>query len=115
MANYRIEKVNALIQEVLAELIAREFCESREVIISLTRVDASGNLQEAKVYVSVLPDQKQKSILGALNKRVQFFQAVLNRKLNMRPVPRIIFVADSKPQDAQAVETILEGLKEDGH
>jgi len=109
--NRRIEKIESLMQSVLAQMIARDFAVSRETIISITKVKASGNLQEAKVYISVLPDEKRDLVVNALEKEVIFFQRALNRKLRMRPVPKIIFVADANPAQAQQVETILENLK----
>ena len=108
----RIEKIESLMQSVLAEMIARDFAVSRETIISITKVKASGNLQEAKVYISVLPDEKRGLVVNALEREVIFFQKALNRKLRMRPVPKIIFVPDANPAQAQQVETILEELKD---
>ena len=113
MADYRIEKINNIIQKFLAELIAKDFCVSREVIISITKVSASGNLQEAKVYVSVLPDNQREKIMAGLNHNIHFFQSALNKQMRMRPVPKIIFIADTNPIKAQEVETILEQLKND--
>jgi len=110
--DHRIEKIEALIQTILAEMIARDFRTSRETIISVTKVKASGNLQEAKVYISVLPDQKRDQVVHALEREAAFLQKTLNRKLRMRPVPKIIFVADANPAQAQQVETILEELKQ---
>ena len=109
---HRIEKIDNLIQEILAQTIAKDFCVSREMIISVTRVIASGNLQEAKVYISVLPDRGRERIVFALNKEIIFFQNILNKKLRMRPVPRIVFVSDVKPEEAQKVEELLEQIKE---
>jgi len=111
-SDHRIEKIEALIQNVLGELIVKDFCTSREIIISITKVKASGNLQEAKVYISVLPDQKRELTVAKLSRSAHYFQGILNKKLRMRPVPKIIFVADAQPEIAQRVETILEKLKE---
>jgi len=107
----RIEKIEALMQTLLAELIAKDFATTREIIISITKVKASGNLQEAKVYVSVLPDQFREQTVAMLGRSARFLQASLNKKLRMRPVPKIIFVADATPERAQQVETLLEELK----
>lgn len=99
-------------QKILAEMIAKDFSIARDKIISVTKVSPSGNLQEAKVYISVLPDQEQKNIVAGLNRNIIFFQKNLDKKLKMRPVPKIIFVSDTNPAQAQQVETILEKLKE---
>ncbi len=112
--DHRIEKIEALMQSLLAESIARDFCTSREIIISVTKVKASGNLQEAKVYISVLPDRIREQTVVKLERNARFFQSMLNKKLRMRPVPKIIFVPDANPAQAQQVETILEKLKTEG-
>jgi len=92
-------------------LIEKDFCVTRDVLISLTRVECSGNLQEAKVFISVLPDWEQKNIVSILEKNAWQFQEKLNKKLRMRPVPKIIFIGDILPGQAQEVEIILERLK----
>lgn len=111
-SRHRIEKVSNLIQEVLGEIISREFTPPEGAIVSLTGVSVSGNLQEAKVYISAIPDGKCPEIVSQLEKNVRFFQEGLNKKLRMRPVPKITFLADKQPQIAQEVETILEKIKE---
>ena len=114
MMDYRIDKINNLLQKILAELIEKDFCVSRNVLISLTRVECSGNLQEAKVFISVIPDKEREDIVSVLEKNAWQFQEKLNKKLRMRPVPKIIFVGDDLPEQAQEVETILEKLKDSG-
>jgi len=110
--NYRIEKINNLMQKLLAEFIAKDFCTPHNSLASLTRVECSGNLQEAKVYISVIPDRDRDYVVAGLNRGAHFFQEQLNKKLRMRPVPRIAFFGDDKPETAQQVETLLEKLKE---
>jgi ribosome-binding factor A len=112
MEDYRIDQVNNLMQKILAELIEKDFCASRDVLISLTRVECSGNLQEAKVFISVLPDKERENIVSILERDAWQFQEKLNKKLRMRPVPKIIFIGDNLPEQAQEVETILQQLKD---
>lgn len=108
----RIEQVNNLIQQILAELIARHLCADKNIVVSLTRVQTTGNLQAAKVYISVIPDSKRDSVVSTLSQDVIFFQKILNKKLCMRPVPRIEFVPDTAPEATQEVERILEEIKD---
>jgi ribosome-binding factor A len=109
--NRRTEKLNNLIQKVLAELILKEFCTTRDIIISLTYVKTSENLFESKVYISTLPNEARKKTVEALNRGAAFFQKQLNKKLRIRPVPRIAFFEDEKPEKAAAVEQILSDLE----
>jgi len=109
----RIEKINNLLQELLAQMILKEFCQSRDIIISLTRVETTDNLTEAKVFISVIPNEKRQPIVAALNKEVYFFQGLLNKKLKMRPVPKIAFYEDVQPVKAEEVEKILADIDKD--
>jgi ribosome-binding factor A len=103
----RAEKLNNLIKRVLAELILKEFCVTRDVIISLTYVDTSEDFAESKIFISTIPNDSRKKVVNALNKDAYIFQKMLNKKLRMRPVPRIKFFEDEKPEQAEAVEKIL--------
>jgi len=111
MSEHRIEKIESLIRQVLGEMIQREFIPPEGALVSLTRIAASGNLQEAKAYISVIPDRLGGEVVGNLQKNAWRFQGELNKKLKMRPVPKIIFAADRQAAQAQAVETIMEQLK----
>ena len=94
MSEHRIEKIESLIHQVLGEMIQREFTPPEGALVSLTRIAVSGNLQEAKVYISVIPDRLGNEVVGNLQKNAWRFQEELNKKLKMRPVPKIIFAAD---------------------
>lgn len=111
MASRRVEKINTLIQGFLANHIQKEFCNTRDVIICVTRVETTENVQEARVYISAFPTKNRSGIVRSLNSSIRTFQNELNKGLRMRPVPRIWFVEDEKPETAQEVETILEQIK----
>jgi ribosome-binding factor A len=114
MASRRVERINTLIQSFLASHIQKEFCNTRDIIICVTRVETSENVQEAKVFVSAFPTETRAGVVRDLNSSIRTFQDELNKGLKMRPVPRIWFVEDKKPEAAQEVETILEQIKQKG-
>ncbi len=107
----RIEKVNSLLEQEISKIILKDFDYSK-AIITLTRVEATANLIEAKVYVSVLPEDKTDEALKLLNKDVYSVQQKLNKLLNMRPIPRIKFVKDRVIAEAAKIEKLLEKIKE---
>lgn len=111
MSSRRVERINTLIQSFLASHIQKEFCNSREIIICVTRVETSENIQEAKVFISTFPTENRAGVVRNLNSSIRTFQDELNKGLRMRPVPRIWFVEDEKPEAAQEIETILEQIK----
>ena len=107
----RIRRVNHLIQQELSRIILKELDFPSDVFITLTRVETSSNLIQAKVYISVLPEKKTKEIFQILNRQIYKLQQKLNRRLKMRPVPRISFLEEKKTSEAGRIEEILEEIK----
>ena len=93
--NNRIEKVNSLLEQEISKIILRDFY-FPGVLVTLTHVDSSANLIEAKVYVSVFPDEKIDKIIETLSKGAYSVQQKINKLLKMRPVPKIKFVRDKE-------------------
>ena len=108
-----IPQVNELLHQELGSILLREFDVPEGTIVTITRVDASPNLQQAKIYISVMPEEKAKEVLRLLKKEVYEMQQLLNKRLNMRPVPRIEWVVETKTQEAQEIEEILDRIKEE--
>lgn len=108
----RIEKVNSLLQHEISNLMLRDFNFSG-ILVTLTHVDTSPNLIECKAYVSVFPEENASKVLDVLNRGVYDIQQKINKMLNMRPIPKIIFVHDSKVAEASKVEALLERLKKE--
>jgi len=109
----RTEKVNSLLRVEISRIIQREVSFSDGVLTTLTRVETTSNLIEAKVYISVFPEEKSDEVLKILNKEVFDIQKKINKKLNMRPVPRIRFVKDEVISQAGRIEELLSKLKKD--
>ena len=106
----RIDKVNSLLEREISKIISRDF-DFSGAIITLTYVSATANLIEAKAYISVLPEEKTDKVLKVLNKGVYTIQQKINKMLNMRPIPKIIFVKDEKIKEAARIEELLSQLK----
>ena len=109
----RIDQVNKLIRQELGQIILREVDMPEGVVVTLTRVAASGNLQQAKVYISVVPDKKAPEVLKNLQQSIYSIQQMLNSRLKMRPVPRIRWVLETATAEAQKIEELLDQIKKE--
>jgi len=109
----RIEKVNSLLEHEIGKIILKDFAFSPEILVTLTRVDTSGNLIEAKCYISVFPEPKAEPIINALNKSVYDIQYKINRTLRMRPIPKIRFVKETEIAKAAKIEELIFKAKEE--
>ena len=105
----RVEKVNVLIREVIAGIIAREVSFPEGTLVTVTRVAASHDLYYATVFVSVLGGGAEAAVLAftELEKETGAVQHLLNRALRMRPVPKITFAIDVEEKRRERVERIL--------
>lgn len=103
----RVEKVNSLLEHELGKIILRDFAFSPEILVTLTRVSTTANLIEAKVYISVFPEEKSDGIIRALQKSVYDIQYKINRTLRQRPIPKIKFVKETVISRAARVEELL--------
>ena|SRR3989344_8538348 len=106
----RVEKVNSLLLHEVGMILQKDF-NFPGGLVTLTRVDTTPNLIEARCYISVMPEDNADSIIKTLNKAVFDVQQNINRMVNMRPVPKIIFVKDTQVAAAAKVESILGQLK----
>jgi ribosome-binding factor A len=109
----RIEKVNSLLEREIGKIISRQVVFPNNAMVTLTHVAATPNLIEAKVFISVLPEIKFSQVLKILNSEIFNIQQKINKKLNMRPIPRIIFLQDKSTSQAGRIEELLSQLKND--
>ena len=105
----RIEQVNDLIRGELGKIIDRDIDLPDRSLLTVTRVITSSDLHYADVYFCVMPHTNETAALETLTKRIGGIQKALNRKLRMRPVPRIKFVLDVEQKRADRIEKLLAG------
>jgi len=110
---YRICRINDLIQNELGKIFLKEIDLPRNILITITRVDTAPNLSTSKVFISVLPDGQSERVFKILNRIIYHIQQLLNKCLNMRPIPRIIFCKEDKTYQAARVEEVLKQLKKE--
>jgi len=114
MANSeRIKKVNELIKRELGTIILRQVDYPKDLLLTLSKVECSSGLRDAKVWVSVMPGNRATWVLNVLQRNIYNIQKTLDKRLRMRPVPKIRFLRQEKIGDAEKVDEILDKIKRD--
>ena len=110
----RVEKVSILLRELAASLIARELEFAEGTLVTVTRAAVSEDLRYATIFVSVLGGgaTADQEAIAVLTRHTPEIQRALNRKLSMRPVPKIRFAIDKGEQHRERIEKLL---SEDHH
>jgi ribosome-binding factor A len=95
MKTHRLARVAEAVREVASETILYELRDPRVKLVTVTRAEVSGDLQHAKVYVSVMGSEKeQKLTLRGLQHAAGFIQSKLAQRLQTRFTPVLQFVLD---------------------
>lgn len=92
--SYRNKKVQQLLKRQIGEVILKDVNLNERVLITVTHVKVSSDFQHAKVYLSIYPEIVSKKTIDYLTKNIYNIQQIINKRLFMRPVPKIRFVAD---------------------
>ncbi|MFH1820475.1 MAG: ribosome-binding factor A [Candidatus Nealsonbacteria bacterium] len=109
----RIPKVNQLVKKELSQIILRHVEFPKGVLVTVTRADTSRNLIQSKISISVMPEGRRAEVIGVLNRSIYDIQQHLNKRLHMRPMPKIIFIEEKETAEAGHVEELLEKIKYD--
>ena len=103
------KKVEVKIQRILSELISLKVSDPRLKNIIISEVKVNTDISTAKVYFLVLNNQnKTKQIKSILNKATGFFKKEMSIKLSLRKLPDLIFIYDTKEQDALYMNKLID-------
>lgn len=105
----RAERVNELIKRELGSIIAKEV-DLGGSMATLTRVELSKDANYADIYFSVFPDESSSDALERLNKNIFGIQQRLNKRLRMRPIPKIRFHSDETESEARKIDELLDRI-----
>lgn len=95
MKAHRLARVAEVTREVASETILFELRDPRVKGVTVTRVEISGDLQHAKIFVSVMgSDKEQELCMHGLRHAAGFVQSKLASRLKTRFTPVIHFVLD---------------------
>ena len=109
MASNRIGRINEEIQRELAEQIRflKDPRVSQVGMVSIIRVDTTGDLRYARVWVSVLDKNQEKDVMRGLKSAAGYLRRELGRALQLRYTPELQFIADdSISQGAHILEVL---------
>jgi ribosome-binding factor A len=95
MKSHRLARVSEVVRETAANAILFELKDPRVKGVTVTRAEVSGDLQHAKVFVSVMGTEKEQLLtMHGLKSAAGFVQTKLADRLTSRYVPHVTFVLD---------------------
>lgn len=111
MSKRRQERLSDLLKEELSIILFQRMQDPRLSLCNITSIVLSPDYRHAKVYVSVIGDERHRDdCLKALNAATGFFRHELGR-LNLKYTPTLNFHFDSGPEYLQHIEDLLKEAK----
>lgn len=104
----RIEKLQELIKQEMGKMLLKELKDPRIGFVTVTDVEMTGDLREAKIYVSVMGGEEQvKSSLEGLNSALGFIRREIGHRIRLRFTPEISFALDTSLDYGDHIQKLL--------
>ncbi|MBA4536233.1 30S ribosome-binding factor RbfA [Bacillus aquiflavi] len=110
----RANRVGEQMKKELGAIISQKIKDPRVGFVTVTDVQVTGDLQQAKVYISVLGDKEEKeNTLKGLTKAKGFIRTEIGQRIRLRKTPEIIFEFDESIDYGNRIETLLDQIHEE--
>ena len=116
MASNKLQRTNDDIQFVLSNLLrqVKDPRVNQGSLISITRVDTTGDLRYCKVYVSILGQVDEKDFKKGVKSASPWLRRELGLALNLRYTPELIFELDKSIEYGAHINSVIESLNISG-
>ncbi len=113
MARIRVSRVGEQVKKELSQIIQQEIKDPRIGFVTVTAVEMSGDLQIAKVYISVMGKQEEKrDTLAGLEKAKGYIRSEIGRRIKLRHVPELVFVMDESLEHSEHITRLLNDISQ---
>lgn len=112
---YRSDRLSQEIEKEVSDILRRRVRDPRVEGVTITGVDVTGDLQQAKIYYSILSDKAsddQKTKAG-LEKASGLIRKELGSRLSIYKTPELIFTRDESVQYGDKIDQLLNKLNRD--
>jgi ribosome-binding factor A len=104
-----MRRVNEVLREVLGDAISTELEDPRIGFVTVTSVDTSPDLRAARVYVSVLGDERDREgTLAALRSAHGVLQAQIAKEMRIKRTPTLSFHYDEGLERGVRISRLLD-------
>jgi ribosome-binding factor A len=112
MTSHRTDRVGALLQSALSDLLIRGVKDPRVGMVTITGVKVSPDLKHASVYVATHGDaEAQARTLAGLASARRYLQSHAGRHLGLRFTPELRFEIDPSIDSAERLERLLRDVQ----
>ena len=108
----RPDRVGDLIRSEIASLLARDVHDPGIGFVTITRVQVTPDLQQARVYYTALGDEKaRRNTARALDRAAPFLRRQIGSRLRLKRVPELEFLYDESIAGQDRIEQLLNEIR----
>lgn len=112
----RATRVGEQMKKELGDILGRKLKDPRIGFLTVTDVEVSGDLQIAKVYISVLGDEKKREeTLKGLAKAKGYIRSEIGNRIRLRKTPELHFEFDESVDYGNRIESLIAELNTKNH
>jgi len=112
MGQLRVEKVQELIKQELSKMILTELKDPGIGFVTVTQVEATGDLRSAKVCLSLLGSDEQKAqTWQALQRALGHMRSEIGKRIRLRLTPELSLHLDESLDYSTHIQEILLKIK----
>ena len=111
MKGRRVQRINSLLREVIADVL-RDEVKNPHVppLLTVTRVEVSDDLQQAKVFVTLFGDGREEA-LRALQSAAGFIGVKASKEVRLRFFPVLRFLFDTEAESQMHIQSVIDTLQ----
>ena len=107
----RSRRVSQLLREEISRIITQQLKDPLVGIVTVTGVNITDDLKLARVYVTILGDEKNRQDgLRGLERATKFIRGKMARRTNLKYIPELEFYYDETIDYAQNIELLLKKI-----
>src|SRR5512137_1905614 len=107
-ASYRMRRVNEAIKEIIGNAVTQDLKDPRIGFVTLTGVETTPDLANAKVFVSVYGKQAEKDdTMNALRHARPYLQRLIADELKLKRTPMLDFIYDESVDRGMRIQAML--------
>jgi len=114
MTSYRVQRVADEIKRIISEILIKEIPDNQGNLLTVTKVNCTPDLREAKVYISIYnedADQRRQS-LRRIIRHGSYIRKLVGSRIILKHVPLFHFLEDDTIQYAEKIERLIQQIHE---
>ncbi len=108
----RSTRLNEVLKEEIANILARKLKDPRIGFVTVTAVKVSSDLQHANVFVSIFgTEEEKKATFQSLNGAKGFVRSELGKRLRIKFLPDLSFLIDESVEEGIRISKLIEKVR----